>query len=149
VASNTNVADKRMGELAKQTSGAGGFFQRDMKAQMQQANNAPLAGKPAMAASAAPPADANFSFSKSLEHETLSVSQSVRNVGNRTFFRRNNQWIDSQVGKGQADNALHVKQFSDEYFKLAEKHGRQLTQYLVFDEPVLVNVENQAYLVEP
>ena len=51
--------------------------------------------------------------------------------------------------KKQEAGAHRVKQFSDEYFDLARKHGRQLTQYLVFDEPVLVRVDDQAYLVEP
>ena len=71
------------------------------------------------------------------------------NIGNRTFFRRNGQWVDSQVTKEQEANARRVKQFSDEYFELARTHGRRLSQYLVFDEPVLLNLDNQAYLIEP
>ena len=46
--------------------------------------------------------------------------------------------------KEQAANARPVKQFSDEYFKLAETHGRRLSQYLVFDEPVLLNLATKA-----
>ncbi len=73
----------------------------------------------------------------------------MRQIGNRNFFRRNGQWVDSQVTKKQAANAQRVKQFSDEYFKLAETHGRRLSQYLVFDEPVLLNLDDQTYLIEP
>ena len=51
--------------------------------------------------------------------------------------------------KKQAANARRIKQFSDEYFKLAETNGRRLSQYLVFDEPVLLNLDDQTYLIEP
>ena len=50
----------------------------------------------------------------------------MQQIGNRNFFRRNGQWVDSQVTGQQAANARRIKQFSDEYFKLAEAHGRQL-----------------------
>ena len=77
------------------------------------------------------------------------AQQNVRNVGNRTFYRRDGQWVDSTVTKEQEKSPTRVKQFSDEYFELARRHGRGLSQYLVFDEPVLVNLEGQAYLIEP
>ena len=48
-----------------------------------------------------------------------------------------------------AQKPIRVKQFSDEYFALARRHGRSLAQYLVFDEPVLLNLDRQAYLIEP
>ena len=68
---------------------------------------------------------------------------------NRTFFRRSGQWVDSQVTKTQEANARRIKQFSDEYFELAQTQGRRLSQYLVFDEPVLLTLDNKAYLIEP
>ena len=77
------------------------------------------------------------------------VQQNMRQVANRTFYLRNNQWIDSTVTGEQEKKAQRVKQFSDEYFALAEKHGRTLAQYMVFDEPVMVNLAGQAYLIEP
>ena len=49
----------------------------------------------------------------------------------------------------QTKKARRVTQFTDEYFELARKHGRQLTQYLVSDEPVLVNLGDETLLVEP
>ena len=77
------------------------------------------------------------------------VRGSVRNLGNRTFYRRDGQWIDSRVSKEQQANAKHVKQFSDEYFTLAKRYGRTRSQYFAFDEPVLLNLDGQAYLIEP
>ena len=55
----------------------------------------------------------------------------------------------SRVTDEQEKAAQRVKQFSDDYFALTRRFGRDLTQYLVFDEPVLVNLESQAYLIEP
>jgi Ca-activated chloride channel family protein len=77
------------------------------------------------------------------------AAQNVRQIGNRTFYRRGNQWNDSSVTKEQEKSATRVKQFSDKYFELARSQGRNLAQYLAFDEPVLVNLEGKAYLIEP
>lgn len=81
--------------------------------------------------------------------EMKAAEQTVRNVGNRAFYRRSGQWVDSTLSETQQQSATRVKQYSQEYFDLARRHGRTLSQYLVFDEPVLVNVEGRAYLVEP
>ena len=86
---------------------------------------------------------------ESAEKEMAQAEQNMRQVGNRAFYRRNNQWVDSTVSAQQETNAIRVKQFTKEYFDLAARHGRKLSQYLVFDEPVMLNLEGQAYLIEP
>ncbi len=88
-----------------------------------------------------PPADTDA--------EAQLAEQNIRNVGNRAFYRRDGQWVDSTLTNEQQQSPKRVKQFSDDYFELARRHGRGLSQYLVFDEPVLVNLEGQAYLIEP
>ena len=77
------------------------------------------------------------------------VAQNVRTIGSQTFFFRNKQWVDSSVTPTQEKNLKKIKQFSDEYFQLIKDHGRSVAQYLVFDEAVLLNVDGQAYLIEP
>jgi Ca-activated chloride channel homolog len=77
------------------------------------------------------------------------VIETVRNVGQKTYFRRNNQWQDSTVTPEQAKNATRVVQFSNEYFDLAAKHGGTLAKYIAFDEPVLVNLEGTTYQIDP
>jgi Ca-activated chloride channel family protein len=83
------------------------------------------------------------------ESEIAQAGQNLRQIGSRTFYRRNNQWIDATVTKEQERNPVRVKQFSDQYFRLARSQGRNLAQYMAFDEPVLVNLEGKAYLIEP
>jgi uncharacterized protein (DUF2132 family) len=88
-------------------------------------------------------------FAEDARKEAAAAERNVRVIGSRTFFRRNAQWVDSQVTKDQEAKATRVKQFSDEYFALARRHGRTLAQYLVFDEPVLLTIADQTYLIEP
>lgn len=78
------------------------------------------------------------------------VSQAtVRNIANQAFYLKNGTWEDASVSESQLKNIKVVKQFSDEYFSLVAEHGKSLSQYLVFDEPVLVNFKGQAYRFEP
>ncbi len=94
-------------------------------------------------------ASSELSYGKDVEQEAEQAQASVRNVGNRTFYRRQNQWVDSQLTAAQQQNARRVKQFSKEYFDLANRYGRTMSQYLAMDEPVMLNFDGQAYLIEP
>ncbi|MGA2033914.1 MAG: VIT domain-containing protein [Thermoguttaceae bacterium] len=167
---NMRTAERRLDALSM-TDGVGGVAQRDFKGQMQRAAQAPAASGPARFMSraqdssraagssngsayggAALAADSLSELSVvggDVAKEAEAADRNVRNLGNRTFFRRNGQWVDSQVSKAQEVHPQRIKQFSREYFDLARRHGRTLAQYLVFDEPVLLNLDNQAYLIEP
>ena len=90
-----------------------------------------------------------MSYGDDIKKEAETAQATVRNVGNRTFYRRQNQWVDSQVTTTQQQNARKVKQFSQEYFDLANRFGRSMSQYLAMDEAVMINLEGQAYLIEP
>lgn len=79
----------------------------------------------------------------------LKAALTVRTLGQKTFFHKNNVWRDSTVTDEQVRKAIRIKQFSREYFDLAVKHGRQLAQYLVFREPVLLNFDGQTYQIDP
>jgi Ca-activated chloride channel family protein len=81
--------------------------------------------------------------------EAVEETESLRNIGAKSFYRRDKGWVDSTMTEEQEKNAQRVKQFSDDYFKLAEQHGRKLSQYLVFDEPVYLNLDGAAFLIEP
>jgi hypothetical protein len=146
VAANTARADLRLNAL-DDSSGASGFAQRAMKGQFQRAANAPMSGGQLGTFAASAPAEAP-AFTDATR-EAKAAQQNVRNVGSRTFFRRDGQWVDSQVTKAQETKAQRIKQFSNEYFELARSQGGRLSQYLVFDEPVLLNLNNQTYLIEP
>jgi Ca-activated chloride channel family protein len=132
VGANVGEASDNLDELSA-PSGQSAFAQRAGKGRLRSAQNAPAAG------------GARY---ESFDGAEVSVGDRVQNVGLKCFFKRDNRWVDSTVTEEQIANAVKVRQFSDEYFALAEKHGRTMSQYLVFDEPALVLIDNQCYLIE-
>lgn len=151
LAGNAARASGRLSALGE-ARGQSGFGQRAMKGAMRSADRferrMPTASRAAegMAVGGAfsSPADSAMAVDEIGESE-----RNMRQVGNRNFFRRDGRWVDSQVTKEQTAKAQRIKQFSDEYFRLAEMHGQRLSQYLVFDEPVLLNLDGATYLIEP
>ncbi|ASV73873.1 Von Willebrand factor type A domain protein [Thermogutta terrifontis] len=142
------------------TEGIAGFAQRAFKGRIQSATSPEAAtrelrsfggygaagapGQAGLAAAApAPLRDADREIAQA------TAGQTVRYVGNRVFYRRQGQWIDSTLTPEQQKSPRRIKQLSDEYFELLRKYGRQIAPYVVFDEPVLLNIEGQAYLIEP
>jgi len=85
------------------------------------------------------------------KQEQQNIQQNVRNVQNRTFFYKENQWVDSSLTAAQQKaEPKKIKQFSDEYFALIRtKAGQEVAQFLVFDEAVLLNVGKDVFLIEP
>ncbi len=171
VASNVRRAGDRLLALDRVT-GTGAFHQRAMKGSLQRAAQAtPAASAPGAGMMGGYGGAGGFRYGDSAsgraraparplyeemagefagaDEEMEQAVQTVRNIGNRAFYYRNGQWVDSTASEEQQKNPVRVKQFSDEYFALARRHGRKLTQYMVFDDPVLVNIEDRAYLIEP
>ncbi|GAB6184924.1 hypothetical protein JCM17478_04260 [Thermopirellula anaerolimosa] len=172
-AANTRRAAERLRQL-EAAEGAAGFAQRRAKAALQQMGRADAAAGayafaiPDLAAAPAGPGGAMGGFGGGLagsparpsaqaavpspaarEMAQAATGETMRQIGNRTFYRRQGQWIDSTLTERQQQTPRRIKQFSDEYFELARKYGRQISQYLVFDEPVLLNVDQEAVLIEP
>lgn len=75
--------------------------------------------------------------------------QALKQVGQKAFFKKGATWQDSTVTDEQAKKAVHIMQFSREYFDLASSHGGKMAQYLAFEEPVLVNLGSQTYQIDP
>jgi hypothetical protein len=108
-----------------------------------------MAGPASAPIAEAAKATGELSYGGEIQAEADKAQESVRNIGNRTFYRRQNQWVDSQVTPTQQQNARKIKQFSQAYFDLAHHYGRSMSQYLAMDEAVLLNLGGQAYLIEP
>ena len=84
--------------------------------------------------------------------ERAKVAENVRRIGNKSFFRRGDRWVDSAVeslaeadGAKKAEKTKKIKRFSDEYFELVDKHGKDVAKYLAFDEPVTIVLDGQVY----
>lgn len=75
----------------------------------------------------------------------LAQVANVKNVGNKTFYNKNNTWIDADADKEVQKNAIKVKLYSDDYFKLAKGQSAEFNQYLSVGENVVVVMNGQAY----
>ncbi len=71
--------------------------------------------------------------------------QSVRNVGGKTFYFRNNQWIDSVATAEQEKQAKVVKRYSKEYFDLVTQHGKDVAKYLALEGKVTLVLDGKPY----
>ncbi|MBQ6616290.1 MAG: VWA domain-containing protein [Thermoguttaceae bacterium] len=177
VASNARRVERRVDALSANTMNASGVNQRALKGAFKMAQNvAPQAQRMADAdmaldsvmaeeAAAAPAVPGSYharpSFGGSVapaaaapvpsaKQEKAAMAQNLRQIYNRTFFYKNNQWVDSSLTETQQNAAPRkIKQFSDEYFALARTADPELAACLTFEQPVLLNVNNQPVLIEP
>jgi Ca-activated chloride channel family protein len=78
-----------------------------------------------------------------------SERREMQQVGQKTFFKKQGLWQDSTITAAQAAQAKRIVQFSKEYFDLAAANGGTMAQYLVFREPVQVNIKGQIYQIDP
>ena len=89
------------------------------------------------------------SVSAQASQQKLNMSQNVRNIQNRTFFFKENQWVDSSLTEEQQKaKPQKIRQFSDEYFALI-KANADIAPFMTFDEAVLLNVNGKPVLIEP
>lgn len=162
---NANVRDfafssRRAGvalDALEQAGGRAGFVQRELKAQLQRSELAAPAGDSfgrggfggggaanAAASRPATPQPGNLGFRKIDSDEVVTV-ETVQNVGGKTFYFRDNQWVDSVTTAKQEKEAIVVKRFSKEYFDLVTQHGKDVAKYLALEGKVTLVLDGTAY----
>jgi Ca-activated chloride channel family protein len=94
-----------------------------------------------------PAANALPVLAEDSEGNTAIVSN-ARRVGEKTFFKRGERWVDSTVTPELEGKSKSIEQFSDAYFDLARSQTPALNQYLTFEEPVTVNLNGQVYKID-
>jgi Ca-activated chloride channel family protein len=77
------------------------------------------------------------------------VQTKLRQIGSKTFYFKENRWIDSAVLPEEDAKARRVRQFSDEFFNLARSQEAELNQYLTFTEPVTIKLAGIVYRIDP
>ncbi len=96
---------------------------------------------------------ADMAMNDKAESENIAVNMSgkkekvnnVRNVGNVTFYNRNNQWIQADISKEEEKKAIQIDRYSQEYFELAKGQPAEFNRYLSLDEDVLVRLNGRVY----
>ena len=83
------------------------------------------------------------------EDEITQAATTIRRVGDRTFYLRQGIWIDGTLSESQQSEQkpIVIKQFTPEMFEFIRNHSA-ISQYLVFDETVLLNVDGTVYRIE-
>jgi Ca-activated chloride channel family protein len=66
-------------------------------------------------------------------------------VGRKTFFRRGERWVDASVTPSQENAAIKIERFSDEYFKLIDRHGRHVASFLAIDASMCIKLDGNVY----
>ncbi len=90
-----------------------------------------------------------YSAVPAAKDDAAKVANNVRQVGNKAFYRQGDRWVDSSVDqKKQQQAATKIKRFSQEYFDLVDKYGREAARYLAQDEPITIELGGQLYDVE-
>jgi Ca-activated chloride channel family protein len=144
---NLSRASSNLGDLTI-SEGRSGVAQRAMKGALQRAgSSAPaaesfaapgLGGAPSAPAAAPAPAYVD-------KDDKVVVVQNLKQVGRKTFYRRDNRWVDSTLTEAQEKQAVQVERYSRAFFDLATKHGKEVGQYLAIEEPVVIEIDGQAY----
>ncbi len=174
VSLHAHLGNRREAELSleslKDLSGASGVAQRAQKKDYQNAYNASdaLTRAPAVAdlkqkqsdafagrgagAGGKPGMQQKGGAMKSKEEihraEAEDGKTTVRQLGGKTFYRKDNRWIDSTVKPEDDARATVIEQFSEPYFRLAKGQTAEMNQYLTFEEPVTVELNGQVYRIE-
>lgn len=146
-----SAASRSLDSLEK-ADGLGGFAERRAKGALKQADAPATAAAPAGDASNAAGKRGGQGFGEGgrgyryrdrADEEV--VVDTVRQIGPKTFYRRNDRWVDGNLTAEAEKNTVKVERFSKQYFDLVAKHGRELTQYLADDEPITLVIDGTVY----
>ena len=73
------------------------------------------------------------------EGKTVNLEQQVQNMGNKTFFNKKSQWVDSDF---KEENIIKIKLYSQAYFEIIKKI-KGLDKYLSVGNEISVNIKGQ------
>jgi Ca-activated chloride channel family protein len=163
-AENTRRALEQL-EMLGETTGRSGTAQRDAKAGLQRAATPADSdeARQRVAAKARPsaargalgmggrggfhPGGAGALYKDAQGEDAIALT--VRNVGTKTFFRKDNRWVDSEVKPEDEAKAETIEQFSERFFELARSQSATQNQYFTFDDAITVNIDGRVYRVDP
>lgn len=127
------MAADRLSRLDAEESGAGGVAQRVSKGKRMRKSA---------------PAAQGYQYAED-ERGEQQLTQTVFNVGLKTFYRKQNRWLDSTVTPEQEKQATRLVQYSDEHFEVMRQLPATMNQYFTLDGEVVVNLNGQTYQVVP
>jgi Ca-activated chloride channel homolog len=134
-------------DAARQVNGRGFYFSRGAggKPASTSAPLGSLAGPTLRMAAPSSGVRDDKGKSEVADEEGAKITENVRSIGRKVFYRRNGNWVDSAVPADQEKKPIKIERYSKEYFDLIDKFGRDVAKYLTFDDPVVIELEGKAY----
>ena len=127
---------------------SGAALQRNASPRRRDSARALVASAPSFGADslAAP-----FEDSEAVETTSSNPRETVRTIAGKTFYFKDGRWVDAALDKESQTGRepLVVEQFSDAYFELVGKLGREFSQYLAFEEASTFLFGGKIYQIEP
>lgn len=149
--------------------GEEGFRQRELKSMFRLAERAAAPGAPANSASDAlglgGSADRGFRLSRGAivagsgpvdalselevagQQTSRSTDESIKRIASKTFFLRDDRYVDSEATAEQINSAIPIEQFSDAYFDLINRLGESDKACLAEDREVVVTLLGKTYRI--
>jgi len=112
---------------------------------------APAAGAPLESAASGPalsvaaPAAQPVAVHDTETDDTTLVA-GVMQIGNKTFYHRNNRWVDSALTEEQEKQAKPLERYSSAYFELAANNATA-AKLLGIEAAVVLEIDGQAYVM--
>ncbi|MBL7978296.1 MAG: VWA domain-containing protein [Bacteroidetes Order II. Incertae sedis bacterium] len=74
--------------------------------------------------------------------------ETLQQVGTKTFYLRNNNWIEGEITAEEEKTAKVIKLMTEEYFAFTRSQTPEVNQYLNLDRTTIVRIGNQVYKFE-
>jgi len=135
-----------LNDLVTEEAGQAGFARRQNKASFQNAGGGRLgdAEGEGLLPSQSVDADGGVIFRDAVTNREVKV-KTLKQVGGKSFFLEEGQWVDSNASKEQIETAQDLTRYSSSYFALAAKHGAVVGRILALPGTVIVVIDGQVY----
>ena len=77
----------------------------------------------------------------------LQIVSTIKQIGTKTFYLRDEKWVEGTLDDIELKAAIEIKKFSDGYFKVAKVQKAEFNKYLAFEEDIVVRIDDKVYKI--
>ena len=77
----------------------------------------------------------------------LQTVNTIKQIGTKTFYLRDEKWVEGTLDHSELKAAIEIKKFSDSYFKVAKGQKAEFNKYLAFEEDIVVRIDDIIYKI--
>jgi len=75
----------------------------------------------------------------------IQVVSTIKQIGTKTFYKRDEKWVEGTLSEEEIKNAVKLKKFSDEYFSVARGQNAEFNQYLSEKDQIMVKIDGKVF----